>query len=65
MAAHLDVPKTRPEDVAARTLEAVEAGHDEVLVDARARELKAQLASDPTSVSASLQRAWDTRPRQR
>ena len=56
--ANRDIPGAMP-----LALEAVDAGAEEVLVDARARELKMQLAGDPDAVAASIQRAWDTRPR--
>ncbi|AOK28056.1 MULTISPECIES: SDR family oxidoreductase [Burkholderia] len=41
------VPKNRPEDVVRQTLEALEAGRDEVLVDALSRDAKAGLSADP------------------
>jgi NAD(P)-dependent dehydrogenase (short-subunit alcohol dehydrogenase family) len=63
MTAHLDVPKTRPEQVAERTLEAIEAGREEVLADQRAQDLKRALAADPVSVDAAIRRSWDARPR--
>jgi NAD(P)-dependent dehydrogenase (short-subunit alcohol dehydrogenase family) len=63
MTAHLDLPKTRPEQVAERTLEAIEAGREEVLADQRAQDLKRALAADPVSVDAAIRRSWDARPR--
>ncbi len=63
MTAHLDVPKTRPEQVAQRTLEAIELGQEEVLADQRAQDLKRALAVDPAPVEAGIQRSWDARPR--
>jgi NAD(P)-dependent dehydrogenase (short-subunit alcohol dehydrogenase family) len=46
MAAHVTQPKERPEDVAARTLDAVEAGQPEVLIDEISRQVKAGLSGD-------------------
>ncbi|MGE0744025.1 MAG: SDR family oxidoreductase [Rhodospirillales bacterium] len=60
MTAGLDVAKTRPEDVAAATLAAVEAGQEEVLADARSRTVKATLASDPASLDRQMQAVWDS-----
>ncbi|WP_101674464.1 SDR family oxidoreductase [Alloalcanivorax mobilis] len=43
----IDVPKTRPEDVAAQILAALEAGEDEVLADALSRQVKDSLSAQP------------------
>jgi NAD(P)-dependent dehydrogenase (short-subunit alcohol dehydrogenase family) len=47
MTAHLDVPKIAAADVAAAVVEGVEAGVEEVLVDATSRAVKAALAGPP------------------
>jgi NAD(P)-dependent dehydrogenase (short-subunit alcohol dehydrogenase family) len=46
MAAHVTQPKERPEDVAARTLDALEAGRQEVFADEVSRRVKAGLSGD-------------------
>jgi NAD(P)-dependent dehydrogenase (short-subunit alcohol dehydrogenase family) len=61
MAAHVAAPKTRPEDVAGRTIEAVERGIEEVLVDKRAEEMRALLAADRTTVDAMMEQLWEKR----
>lgn len=63
MASSFDGPKARPEDVAARTMEAIIAGQEEVLADERSREVKAALATDPQSFYQQLQLRWDNRLR--
>jgi NAD(P)-dependent dehydrogenase (short-subunit alcohol dehydrogenase family) len=45
MAAHVDGPKVRPEDVVSQVLQAIENGDDEVLADEGTRAVKASLAS--------------------
>lgn len=45
MAAHVDGPKVRPEDVVSQVLEAIQNGEDEVLADEGTRAVKASLAS--------------------
>jgi len=44
----LDIPKVAPDVVVARTLDALEAGAEEVLVDETARKIKAGLTADPS-----------------
>jgi NAD(P)-dependent dehydrogenase (short-subunit alcohol dehydrogenase family) len=45
MAAHVDAPKIRPEDVARQTVAALEAGRDEVLADEVSRGAKASVGA--------------------
>jgi NAD(P)-dependent dehydrogenase (short-subunit alcohol dehydrogenase family) len=45
----LDIPKVAPDVVAAGTLDALEAGADEVLVDEAARQVKAGLNAEPSN----------------
>ncbi len=47
MAAHVDVPKTAPADVARAVLEGIETGADEVLVDEVSRQVRAGLGAVP------------------
>lgn len=58
MAAGLDVPKMRPEEVVAQALAAVEAGREEVLADARTAAVRAALG-DIAALDAQMQRSWD------
>lgn len=62
MASIFDGPKARPEDIAARTLEAIAAGQEEVLADQSSQQVKAALASDQQSFYQQVQRRWDSRP---
>jgi NAD(P)-dependent dehydrogenase (short-subunit alcohol dehydrogenase family) len=60
MTAHLvGVAKSRPEDIADRTVAGIELGLEEILTDNRAEQLKAALASDPVGVARNVQRLWD------
>jgi len=45
----LDFPKIAPDVVAARTIDALEAGAEEVLVDETARQIKAGLIAEPSN----------------
>lgn len=47
MAARVDAPKSRPEDVVSDTLQALEAGADELLADATSRWIKSGLSAEP------------------
>jgi uncharacterized protein (TIGR00730 family) len=61
MAARVRAAKTSPDVVAARTLDALEAGAQEVLVDERTRRIKAAIPTDLTTIYPDVQRAWDRR----
>jgi short-subunit dehydrogenase len=47
MAAHVQMPKANPADVANQVLDAVRDGREEVLADELSRQVKAGLAADP------------------
>ena len=47
MAARIDAPKSRPEDVVRTTLEALEAGREEALADEISRSIKKGLSAEP------------------
>jgi NAD(P)-dependent dehydrogenase (short-subunit alcohol dehydrogenase family) len=47
MARHVEGPKSRPEDVVAQVLAALEAGGEEVLADELSRNVKKGLAAEP------------------
>lgn len=54
MAATVDAPKTAPDLVARATLDAVEAGHHEVLADEPSRQVRAALAAPLSALYPSL-----------
>lgn len=47
MAVHVEAPKSRPEDVVAFTLDALEAGREEALADEVSRNVKKGLSAEP------------------
>jgi NAD(P)-dependent dehydrogenase (short-subunit alcohol dehydrogenase family) len=59
MAAHVDVEKVSPQEVAAATLAGVEAGLDHVRVGARADEIWTMQRTAPADVESMMQEAWD------
>jgi NAD(P)-dependent dehydrogenase (short-subunit alcohol dehydrogenase family) len=54
MVAGIEAPKADPREVADRTLDAVEAGEEEVLADDIARRIKADLPEDLTKIYAGM-----------
>jgi hypothetical protein len=54
MAADIDAPKVAPEDVAAATLDGIEAGEYEVLADETARRVRAALSGPLTDLYPTL-----------
>ena len=54
MTAGLNVPKSSPDDIARRVLDAVEAGESEVLADDVSRNVKAALSGDLTLLYPAL-----------
>jgi len=63
MAAHVDVDKVSPHEVAEATLKGVEAGLDHVPVGARAAEIWNAQRTAPAELEAAMQRAWDASKR--
>jgi NAD(P)-dependent dehydrogenase (short-subunit alcohol dehydrogenase family) len=59
MTAGVDVPKTSPEEVAARIIEGIRNNQEEVLADQMSHEIKAVLASNPQLFYQQLQADWD------
>lgn len=53
MVADFNAPKTPPQEIAARILEAIEAGWEEVLADDTSRHVKAGLAATPPAYAGS------------
>ncbi len=64
MAATIDAPKVKPEDVAAKTIEGILAGHEEVLADQRSQDIRTALATDPQSFYEQIQERWDNAQRE-
>jgi NAD(P)-dependent dehydrogenase (short-subunit alcohol dehydrogenase family) len=58
MAAGVTEPKIAPEEVAAHTLDAVEAGTEEVLVDAISQQVKAALPRDQELLYPDIRASW-------
>lgn len=48
MASHIPSPKISPQEVARQVFEAIEKGQEEVLADARTRQVKAALTAEPS-----------------
>ncbi|GAA4618224.1 SDR family oxidoreductase [Actinoallomurus liliacearum] len=61
MAAHVAGPKTSPETVVTATLDALEAGAEEVLADERTRQIKAAVPTDLDTIYPGIQLAGDRR----
>lgn len=59
MTTKIDAPKSRPEDIAAKTIEAIAAGQEEVLTDQFSQDVKAALTTDPQSLNRQAQQTWD------
>lgn len=59
LTAGLDLPKARPEDVAAATIEAIRAGREQVLADTTSQEVRAALDADPEALDRQMQQLWD------
>jgi NAD(P)-dependent dehydrogenase (short-subunit alcohol dehydrogenase family) len=60
MATAIDLPKVSPQSVVEQTLQAVEAGEEEVLTDDRTRSVKASLADDQSAIYPAQQVLWDS-----
>jgi NAD(P)-dependent dehydrogenase (short-subunit alcohol dehydrogenase family) len=65
MAAGVPGTKSSPEEIAARILEGIENGQDDVLTDERARNAHAELLKDDRRFDGIMQQAWDDYVRQR
>jgi len=59
MAAHVNLPKTSPQQVVERSLAGVESGIDRVFADDRAIEIDHRVRNDRATFYAELQRLWD------
>jgi NAD(P)-dependent dehydrogenase (short-subunit alcohol dehydrogenase family) len=59
MSAHINAPKTRPEEVAASIIEGIRNKHEEVFADKLSHEIKAALANNPKAFYQNIQEGWD------
>jgi NAD(P)-dependent dehydrogenase (short-subunit alcohol dehydrogenase family) len=59
MAAHVDFPKTSPEQVVERTLQELIRGTEHVFADERATEIDRLVRTEPATLYANIQRRWD------
>jgi NAD(P)-dependent dehydrogenase (short-subunit alcohol dehydrogenase family) len=61
MTAGLMAPKSSPADIAARVLEGIASGTEDVLADERSRTVFAELRKDDRAFDANMQKIWDSR----
>ncbi len=59
MAAAVTAPKNAPEAIVSATLDALEAGAEELLADDRTRRTKAAVPTDLATIYPDVQRQWD------
>jgi NAD(P)-dependent dehydrogenase (short-subunit alcohol dehydrogenase family) len=55
--------KSSPADIAARLIEGILAGTEDILADQRSRDVFAMLRKDDRAFDADMQKLWDNRPR--
>jgi NAD(P)-dependent dehydrogenase (short-subunit alcohol dehydrogenase family) len=60
MTANLDAPKSNTADIAARVLEGIARGTEDILADERSRAVFAELRKDDRPFDANVQRIWDS-----
>ena len=61
MTAGLMAPKSSPADIAARVLEGIASGTEDILADERSRTVFAGLRKDDGAFDANMQKIWDSR----
>src|SRR5580700_9687283 len=61
MTAGLMAPKSSPADIAARVLEGIASGSEDILADERSRTVFAELRKDDRAFDANVQKIWDSR----
>jgi NAD(P)-dependent dehydrogenase (short-subunit alcohol dehydrogenase family) len=59
MTASLSVPKSTPDDIAAKVIAGIESGAEDILADDRARMVHAAIFRDDSALDASMQAVWD------
>ena len=60
MTANLDAPKSNTADIAARVLEGIARGTEDILADERSRAVFAELRKDDRPFDANVQKIWDS-----
>jgi NAD(P)-dependent dehydrogenase (short-subunit alcohol dehydrogenase family) len=60
MTVGVDAPKSSAADIAARVIEGVESGTEDILTDERARSAFAELRKDDRPFDANMQKVWDS-----
>jgi hypothetical protein len=60
MTAGLAAPKSSPAEIAARIIEGIESGAEDILADDRARNVFAELRKDDRAFDANMQKVWDS-----
>jgi NAD(P)-dependent dehydrogenase (short-subunit alcohol dehydrogenase family) len=60
MVADITSPKSRPEDIAARTIEGIATGQEEILTDQTSQEIKAGTTANLSAVYQQMQQLWDS-----
>ena len=63
MTAGLSLPKSSPEAIAARIVEGIASGTEDILADDRAKSVHAELLRDSGPFDTNMQRIWDTTAR--
>ena len=59
MTANLNAPKVSAKEIAARIIEGIESGPEDVLADERSRSVFAELRKDDRPFDANMQKIWD------
>jgi NAD(P)-dependent dehydrogenase (short-subunit alcohol dehydrogenase family) len=60
MTADLKAPKSSPAEIAARVLEGIESGKDDIFADERSRTVFSELRQDDRLFDATMQKIWDS-----
>jgi NAD(P)-dependent dehydrogenase (short-subunit alcohol dehydrogenase family) len=63
MTTHIAGPKSSAAEIAARIIEGIEGGAEEILADERSRGVYAELRKNDRGFDANMQKLWDSRPR--
>jgi NAD(P)-dependent dehydrogenase (short-subunit alcohol dehydrogenase family) len=63
MTANVAAPKSSAASIAARIIEGIASGTEEILADERARSVYAELRKDDRAFDANMQKLWDSRPK--
>jgi hypothetical protein len=63
MTADLTAPKSSPADIAARVIEGIESGTEDILADERSRTVFSELRKDDRPFDANMQKICDSQQR--